>query len=77
MADDPILFRTRAALELAAAEATPLDNVRDRCERAAKAWTRMADQAERTLEQRRLRDAATAEKSALAALALAEEATAG
>lgn len=77
MADDPTLYRARAALELANAEATSLDNVRDRCERAAKAWTKMADQAERTLEQRRQRDAATAEKANLAALTLAEESTAG
>ena len=34
MADDPILYRARAAAEQAAADAATLDNVRDRALRA-------------------------------------------
>lgn len=64
MADDPTLFRARAAAEFANAEASTLDNVRDRCTRAAKAWTEMADRAERTLVQREQREAATAARVA-------------
>lgn len=64
MADDANLFRARANAELAAAEASTLDNVRERCERAAKAWTEMADRAEHTLAQRHVREAATAAKMA-------------
>jgi len=37
------LYRTRAAGARAEAEAATLDNVRDRCLRAAEAWERMAD----------------------------------
>ena len=37
------LYRTRAAEARAEAEAATLDNVRDRCLRAAEAWERMAD----------------------------------
>lgn len=64
MADDPSLFRSRAAQESAAAEAATLDNVRDRALRSAKAWTEMADRAERTLVQRTQREAATAARMA-------------
>ena len=64
MADDPTLFRARAAAEQANADAAQLDNVRDRCTRAANAWTEMADRAERTLAQRIQREAATAAKVA-------------
>ena len=64
MADDPILFRTRAAAETAIADAAVLDNVRDRALRSAKAWTEMADRAERTVAQREVREAATAAKMA-------------
>ena len=60
MADDVTIFRTRAAAEEANASAATLDNVRVRCERAAKAWTEMADRAERTAAQREAREAATA-----------------
>lgn len=64
MADDPILYRARAAAEIAAAEASTLDNVRERALRAAKAWTEMADRAERTTASRHEREAATAAKVA-------------
>lgn len=59
MADDPSTFRARAATEQANADAADLDNVRERCERAAKAWTEMADRAERTQIQRQAREAAS------------------
>ncbi|WEK43402.1 MAG: hypothetical protein P0Y64_00690 [Candidatus Sphingomonas colombiensis] len=63
MTNDTTLFRARAKIEMANAEATALENVRERCERAAKAWTEMADRAERTLTQRQAREAATAAKT--------------
>jgi len=37
------LYRSRAAEARAEAEGATLDNVRDRCLRAAEAWDRMAD----------------------------------
>ena len=60
MADDATVFRARAAAEFANADGAKLDNVRDRCERAAKAWETMADRAERVATQRHEREAATA-----------------
>ena len=59
MPDEATMYRTRAATERQSALATPLDNVRDRCIRAAKAWEAMADRAERVDTQRRQREAAT------------------
>jgi len=59
MADDPAFFRARAAAEHAAAESATLDNVRSRCERAEAAWIQMAERAERTREQRLVREAAS------------------
>lgn len=41
-------YRAQAAQMLADAAATPLANVRERCERSAAAWTDMADRADRT-----------------------------
>lgn len=64
MADDAALFRTRAAAEQANADAATLTNVRERCERAAKAWTDMADRAERTTTQRQIREAESAARLA-------------
>lgn len=58
MADDITLYRARAEAEMANAKAATLDNVRERCERAAQAWTEMADRAELTLIQRHTNDAA-------------------
>lgn len=46
---------TRAGAEAAAAT---LDNVRDRCERSAAAWTQMADRARRTDAMRAEREGA-------------------
>lgn len=60
MADDATMFRARAAAEFANAEGASLSNVRDRCERAARAWETMADRAERVAVQRNEREAATA-----------------
>lgn len=40
-------FRENAALARAEADAATLDNVRDRCLRAAAAWAAMADRQER------------------------------
>lgn len=59
IADNAQFYRDRASTEQANADAASLDNVRDRCDRAAKAWTAMADRAERTQSQRAAREAAT------------------
>ncbi len=61
MADTPELYRNRADAEWANAAAASLDNVRDRCERAARAWEKMADRLERTSALRSERDRATAD----------------
>ncbi|MGI4731474.1 MAG: hypothetical protein ACRYFW_06980 [Janthinobacterium lividum] len=66
MNDNPDFYRTRADEEQANADAATLDNVRDRCERAAKAWATMADRAERTQTMRLTREAATRESVAAA-----------
>lgn len=66
MADDVTLFRTRAAAEQANADAATLANVRERSERAAKAWTEMADRAERVTTQRHAREAESAARSEIA-----------
>lgn len=60
MADDVTLFRTRAAAEQANADSATLSNVRERSERAAKAWTEMADRAERVSTQRHERESQAA-----------------
>ncbi|WP_174298695.1 hypothetical protein [Sphingomonas bacterium] len=73
MNDNPDFFRARAEEEQANADAATLDNVRDRCERAAKAWSTMADRAERTQTMRLTREAATREAVASAQTALAAE----
>ncbi len=59
MNDSPTFFRSRADAERAAADAATLDNVRDRCDRAAQAWEAMATRAERTQTLRLTREAAT------------------
>jgi len=68
LADTPEAYRARAAVERANADAATLDNVRERCLRAESAWTAMADRAERTTEQRLIREAATARRSETAAI---------
>ena len=60
MADTPHFYRARAAEQHAAADEATLDNVRERCTRAAKAWEVMADRAERTETMRNARDGRTA-----------------
>ena len=60
MADDPTLYRARAASEQAIADAATLDNVRDRWSRAAKAWDEMATRAEKTAERRSVNEEAKA-----------------
>ncbi len=52
-----ILYRQQAAKEQEAAEAAVLENVRERCRRAAEAWTKLASQIERTDELRAARHA--------------------
>ncbi|MDQ2879585.1 MAG: hypothetical protein M3R41_10995 [Pseudomonadota bacterium] len=58
MADSPHFYRLRAAEERANADAAVLDNVRDRCDRAARAWEAMAERHDRTLQMRLDREAA-------------------
>ena len=71
MADDPILFRARAAVETATAETAELDNVRDRALRSAKAWTAMAVRAEGVERMRDRREAGSAARVAAARAAAA------
>lgn len=54
---DSETFAQRAAACLAEHESATLDNVRERCLRAATAWTDMARRAERTEKARDLREA--------------------
>jgi hypothetical protein len=61
-------YRARAAEARADAEAAVLENVRQRCLRAAAAWEDMADRAARTDRMRARQDA---EKAAAAAAASA------
>lgn len=60
MAETSEIYRSRAALERANAEAAALDNVRERCERAAHAWDVMADRLDRTTALRTEREDAAA-----------------
>jgi hypothetical protein len=62
-------YRARAAEARADAEAATLENVRQRCLRAAAAWEDMADRAARTDRMRARQDAEKA--AAAAALAAA------
>ncbi len=62
MADDASTYRARAVTERANAAASSLENVRDRCKRAAAAWDQMADRAERVTTQRHEREAVTAQR---------------
>ena len=67
-------YRARAAEARADAEAASLENVRQRCLRAAAAWEDMADRAART---DRMRARQEADKAAAAASAPPPLATAG
>lgn len=64
MADDPVQYRTRAALERANADAATLDNVRDRCTRSAIAWEAMASRYEKVQEARARREGGMAAEPA-------------
>ena len=61
MSRDDIFFRNQAELERANAADATLQNVRERCERAASSWEAMAVRAERA----ELGRAAAAARSAL------------
>jgi hypothetical protein len=58
MSGDAEFFRKQANLERANAANATLDNVRDRCDRAASSWEAMAVRAERTQTMRQEREAA-------------------
>jgi hypothetical protein len=53
MSRDAQFFREQAELQRAAASEATLDNVRERCERAAVSWEAMATRSEAT-ERRRV-----------------------
>ena len=57
-------YHARAVDARADAEAASLDNVRDRCLRAAAAWENMAERAARTGKMRERLDAEKAERLA-------------
>lgn len=71
MSNDAEFYRTRASAEWANARAATLDNVRDRCERAARTWEQMADRSQHIRDQREEREAASAAR--LRADAMADE----
>jgi len=48
MSNDAAFFRRQASTQRVDASAATLDNVRERCERAAASWDAMATRAERT-----------------------------
>lgn len=58
MSDNALFYRKQAETERNNATAAVLDNVRERCERAAESWEAMASRAERTDTLRRQREAA-------------------
>ncbi|HEY0112877.1 MAG TPA: hypothetical protein VGB59_06955 [Allosphingosinicella sp.] len=62
-------YRARAIEARTDAEAAVLDNVRDRCLRAAEAWEAMAARAARTETLRSRQESAKAEAAATAAAA--------
>lgn len=59
MSSDATFFRKQADAERSNASRASLDNVRDRCERAAMSWEAMASRAERTEQLREQRQSAT------------------
>lgn len=61
MADEAATFRDRAIQARADAAATPLQNVRERCERSAASWEAMAVRAERIAHDRAAKQAAVRE----------------
>ncbi|HYG30435.1 MAG TPA: hypothetical protein VD887_09490 [Allosphingosinicella sp.] len=64
-------YRARAIDARADAEAALLDNVRERCLRAAAAWESMADRAARTSKMRDKQEAEKAERNAALATMMA------
>ena len=64
MADTPDFYRARAEEQRSLAAEATLDNVRERCDRAASAWETMAVRAERTQVMRVQREAASAARMA-------------
>jgi hypothetical protein len=58
-------YRDQAVRSHAEADAATLDNVRDRCSRAATAWEEMADRVSRTDALKAEREAATAARAEL------------
>jgi hypothetical protein len=56
MNDAPTFFRARAVAEQANADGASLDNVRERSQRAADSWAKMADRADRTRVMRAARE---------------------
>ena len=55
-----MFYRDRARQAEADADSATLDNVRDRWQRAAKAWDEMATRAEKTAERRSVNEEAKA-----------------
>lgn len=64
MADTPDFYRARAEEQRTLSAEATLDNVRERCDRAASAWETMAVRAERTQVMRVQREAASAARMA-------------
>ena len=60
MADTAAFYRERATIERANADLATLDNVRERCDRAANSWNAMAVRAERTQTLRATREGSPA-----------------
>lgn len=58
MSDDAAFYRNRATVERSNSEAATLQNVKDRCDRAASTWEQMAVRAERTQIMRAQREGA-------------------
>lgn len=63
MADDAAFFRSQAALQRATAMESTLDNVRERCERAAASWDAMASRAEHSAALKAKREQRAAESA--------------
>jgi len=76
LADNLAFYRQRAEADRRAAEATTLENVRERCLRSMSHWEAMAERAEKYEEQREIREAASRARVEAAKVAAAETATA-
>ena len=69
--DTPQISRARAAAERANGDASTLANVKERCERAARAWEEIADRQERTAAARLERESRVVTRDSQEALATA------